>query len=159
MHVEYMTFTFRQFRAILLQTPQQLLLAFSGVKNILLARRASRFLRDLHAARHWFTTSWAIMCSQLATPPRPPLLLEMYSRARYCEGLNGIQDPSCWKWHLTLASSPATASTWLSIFCIKAGYLSWCKDLLVCTGAGSTSSEAKVSFSSAAIPVACCGTL
>lgn len=72
-----MTFTFRQFRAILLQTLRQLLLAFSGVKNIQLARRAARFLCDLHAARHWSTSSWAIVCSQLPTPPPPTLLLEI----------------------------------------------------------------------------------
>ena len=77
MHVECMAFTFRQFRAILLQTPRQLLLDFSGVKNILLARWSARFLRDLHAARHWSTSSWAIVCSQLETPPPPPLLLEI----------------------------------------------------------------------------------
>ena len=93
MHVEKIAFTFRQLRAVLSQIPWQLLYTFSCVENILLVRRAARFLCNLHTARYWSMSSWVIAYSQLVTALPPTLLLEKPTKAEDCEGSKRIQGP------------------------------------------------------------------
>ena len=61
-------------------------------------------------------------------------------------------------WRTNLASRPATESTRVSIFSVKAGCLCWSRDDRTSGGAGFTSSKWKGFFTSAAIPLGSFGT-